>query len=330
MPNKSFAVIITSIASPNKVIKDIAEVCKNDSSKKFYVIGDTKSPKDFSQEGCDFYSVDRQLELGFDLAKDLPTRHYARKNLGYLQAWKDGFEIIVETDDDNFPLSEFWADRSAEVSADFVQKDGWVNVYKLFSKQNIWPRGLPLEHLHASNEMQVISGGKLHCPIQQGLADENPDVDAVYRMILELPFNFDKREPVVLRKGAWCPFNSQNTTWFKEAYPLMYLPSYCSFRMTDIWRSFIAQRIAWTNGWEMLFHNATVIQDRNEHSLLKDFDDEVPGYLQNNKIALALAELKLKEGIAHIYDNLLACYEMMLEKKFISDERELLLVKSWI
>ena len=28
------------------------------------------------------------------------------------------------------------------------------------------------------------------CPIQQGLADRNPDVDAIYRLILPLPFSF--------------------------------------------------------------------------------------------------------------------------------------------
>jgi hypothetical protein len=30
--------------------------------------------------------------------------------------------------------------------------------------------------------------------------------------------------------------------------PLLYLPSHCCFRMTDIWRSFIAQRCLWELG----------------------------------------------------------------------------------
>src|SRR5204863_4881711 len=145
------------------------------------------------------------------------------------------------------------------------------------SEETIWPRGFPLEYLSKVNPELKSKTEKINCPIQQGLADENPDVDAVYRMSQKLPVNFDKCDPVVLGKNSWCPFNSQNTTWFKEAFPLLYLPSYCSFRMTDIWRSFIAQRIAWTCDWSVLFHNSTVWQERNEHSLLKDFEDEVPG-----------------------------------------------------
>ncbi|MBV5271274.1 MAG: DUF288 domain-containing protein, partial [Afipia sp.] len=79
----------------------------------------------------------------------------------------------------------------------------------------------------------------------------NPDVDAIYRLTLPLPQSFREEQPVALGRNVWCPFNSQNTTWWKEAAPLLYLPSFCSFRMTDIWRSFVAQRIAWENGWHI-------------------------------------------------------------------------------
>jgi hypothetical protein len=100
------------------------------------------------------------------------------------------------------------------------------------------------------------------------LADENPDVDAVYRMTSLLPRSFRSDRRVVLGAGVWSPFNSQNTTWWADAFPLMYLPEHCPFRMTDIWRSLVAQRIAWENGWNVLFHEPTVRQQRNEHDLL--------------------------------------------------------------
>jgi hypothetical protein len=61
--------------------------------------------------------------------------------------------------------------------------------------------------------------------------------------------------------------------------------------MTDIWRSFIAQRIAWTCGWNILYHEATMQQDRNQHDLLKDFEDEIPGYLHNARICRQLEDL---------------------------------------
>ena len=76
----------------------------------------------------------------------------------------------------------------------------------------------------------------------------------------------------------------------------MYLPSYCSFRMTDIWRSYVAQRIAWECGWSVLYHEPTVWQERNEHNLMKDFEDEIPGYTNNLNICKTLQALHLKPG----------------------------------
>ena len=39
---------------------------------------------------------------------------------------------------------------------------------------------------------------------------------------------------------AYSPFNSQNTIWFKEIFPLLYLPVSCSMRATDIIRGLVA------------------------------------------------------------------------------------------
>src|SRR3712207_8325265 len=53
------------------------------------------------------------------------------------------------------------------------------------------PRGLPLDAVQvAPPDFQTLPVSEVECPIQQGLADENPDVDAIYRLILPLPQNF--------------------------------------------------------------------------------------------------------------------------------------------
>jgi hypothetical protein len=99
--------------------------------------------------------------------------------------------------------------------------------------------------------------------------------------------------------------------------------------MTDIWRSFIAQRIAWTCGWSVLFHHSTVRQERNDHSLMKDFEDEVPGYVNNAQIVATLTHLPLKTGADHIFENLLTCYQALVDLSVI-DKQEIDLVKAWI
>jgi len=65
--------IITSIANDqHHILKQFAIECKNH-NVDFIVIGDTKSPANFKLEGCDFWSLDRQLTLPFELAKITPA-----------------------------------------------------------------------------------------------------------------------------------------------------------------------------------------------------------------------------------------------------------------
>ena len=99
--------------------------------------------------------------------------------------------------------------------------------------------------------------------------------------------------------------------------------------MTDIWRSFVAQRIAWINGWSILFHEPTVWQERNEHDLIQDFNQEVPGYLYNRAICEALESLNLIAGKEKLNDNLLICYEKLVNMSMIK-EQELVLLDAWL
>lgn len=316
--------IITSIADQEHPILKQYAVESSNHKVPFIVVGDTKSPAKFDLDGCDFYSIERQKTLNFQLTKTLPVRHYARKNLGYLIAISKGAKTIIETDDDNLPFDDFWTNRTKRVSTHLLNNKGWVNVYKYFTETHIWPRGFALEHIKDNLpplEDQVF----IDCPIQQGLADNNPDVDAIYRFTLPLPIIFNKAENIALGIDSFCPFNSQNTTWFKEAFPLLYLPSYCSFRMTDIWRSFVAQRIAWTCGWPILFGKSTVWQERNDHNLLNDFCEEISGYKNNGQIIINLKELNLKEGVENIPENMKLCYKTLIELGFVGTQESILL-----
>jgi len=325
----NFSVVVTSISAPNAVLRELAGQSKA-RGISFYLIGDVASPADFSLDGCEFYSLERQKETGFKIAPMLPTRHYSRKNIGYLLAISAQSRALYETDDDNMPSQDFWRSTESRLCVPSLSGSGWTNVYSYFSEANIWPRGLPLDAIRDSlPAFENLPEIESECPIQQGLADDNPDVDAIYRLVLPLPVRFKKNRQVALGAGTWCPFNSQNTVWFPQAFPLLYLPSYCSFRMTDIWRGFVAQRIAWENGWSVLFRSPNVSQERNEHSLMRDFVDEIPGYMHNRTIGERLEQLKLSPGVENIPDNLICCYEELVRLGVIGTE-EMVLVKMWV
>ena len=86
--------------------------------------------------------------------------------------------------------------------------------------------------------------------------------------------------------------------------------------MTDIWRSFIAQRCLWELNLGLVFHAPEGEQDRNEHNLMKDFEDEIPGYLGNQKITELLLSLKLSKEPGENCNNLYHCYEELSENSF--------------
>lgn len=322
-------IVVTSISAPNGALTEIASGAVANGFD-FLVIGDAKSPSGFELPGCDFYGLERQKGSGLGYAEICPTGHYARKNIGYLLAMRAGAPLIIETDDDNFPRPEFWTAREQLVKAPCVENAGWVNVYRYFNDTLIWPRGLPLDAIQtAVTEFSSLPVKPANSPIQQGLADGNPDVDAIYRLILPLPQKFRTDRRILLGSGSWCPFNSQNTSWWPDAYPLLYLPAHCSFRMTDIWRSFIAQKLAWLNGWSVLFHGPTVWQERNDHDLMRDFAEEMPGYLHNRAICAALDGVDLEPGTEYIQDNLRKCYRRLVDGGWIP-EQELSLLETWL
>jgi STELLO glycosyltransferases len=328
--SKSLTGIVTTIQEPTPSVRCLVEAIDRIDGA-LLVIGDAKGPTRFDVPRSEFFSLEDQLRLPFTLAPLLPVGHYARKNLGYLISFSRRARLLYETDDDNAP-NDAWRIRTLRTDAQKLTQRTWANVYRLFRNDLIWPRGFPLDLVNNPSTFAHDIQAPLEsfeCPIQQGLADSSPDVDAVWRLLLGGEFIFPPSQSVWLPPGTWCPFNSQSTWWWPVAYPLMYLPSHCSFRMTDIWRSFIAQRCLWELGRGLVFHPPEVIQERNVHNLMRDFEQEVPGYLQNQQIARTLTDLSLTSGAGALADNLMSCYEAMVAKGIIP-ALELPLVKAWL
>lgn len=323
--------VITTIQEPTDCVVELVKRLA-DCGGQLVVAGDTKGPASFDTCNTTFLDISAQGRSGFALAEKLPTKHYARKNIGYLEAIRQGAECIYETDDDNRPMST-WTLRSKIIaSGQVVNADtGWVNVYRYFSEENIWPRGLPLDEIQKSVPALVEIQEPLDCPIQQGLVDNAPDVDAIWRLVMDRPFEFSSEmaKTVFLKPGAWCPFNTQSTWWWPIAYPLLYIPSYCSFRMCDIWKSFVAQRCLWAMGKGIAFHASEVIQDRNVHDLNRDFVDEIPGYTLNNTIKETLQSLDLSPSPVAVAENMISCYRALVEAE-IFPEKELDLIQLWV
>lgn len=322
-------IVITSINLPQKAIMVISELCKSD-GWRCVVVGDKKTPKNWKAKNIDFLSLEDQRKFHPKLSEILPLNHYCRKNIGYIYAADNGADIILETDDDNIPLSNFGKNINKLVNGRLVGESDWVNVYKYFTDTLIWPRGNPLDSIFDYGKI-INDNYNSECPVQQYLADGDPDVDAIYRLLFKETLYFRNEDsPVILAKGNWCSFNSQNTLFFKEYFPLLYLPCFVSFRMTDIWRSFVAQTVLWSQGKCLSFSTSSVIQVRNEHNLMNDFNDEVIGYQNNRQICEILKQTSLdwtKE--MSIKSKVISAWTALNVERYVEDE-EILILNKWM
>lgn len=315
--------VITTIHEPTPAVATLDRLLPG----HVIVVADRKTPEGWAFGSTRFLSVDVQSRLPFSSCRHIRIDHYSRKNIGYLRAMLLGADVIYDTDDDNVP-NEGWREREKTCAGDLVSARGWCNVYSFFQEGRIWPRGLALHSLNTPtpSTKAVIS---MECPIQQGLADGDPDVDAIWRLTTPAPkIEFVVGRSVALAENVWCPFNSQTTWWWSEVFPLLFLPTTAPFRMTDIWRSFVAQRCLWASGLgSVVFHSPSeVTQERNAHDLMRDFEDEVPGYLHNDEIVCTLECLTLGLDMS---ENLRSCY-VALVKAGILPAEELTVVDAWL
>jgi hypothetical protein len=320
------SIVITSIFPPTIAVNSFSALKEYDT----IVIGDKKSPPDYPNSSVTFLSVEEQKTLGYSITELLPYNHYSRKNIGYVKAIKNNADIIVDTDDDNIPYED-WTFPEFTGNYELIGKDmGFINVYKIFCDQKIWPRGYPLHLINQKDSLTSSTHfGTEPCNvgIWQGLADEDPDVDALYRLTLDEDCFFEKRSPVVLDSGTICPFNSQNTAFKKAMFPLLYMPSLVEFRYTDILRGLIAQPIMWLYNYKLGFTQATVIQKRNPHDYMRDFQSEIPMYLTGAKIHDFIS--KKIDARFSVGDNLYLAYEALVAEK-VADVKELEIIKCWL
>ena len=327
---KKKCVIITTINEPTETIR------KHINNKEYDVIivGDLKTPDSYKNEDCVFLDVDSQKKIFPELCDLIPYNHYGRKNLGYLYAIKKGYEIIYETDDDNIPHENF--DHVLDFS-DLPQtiKDSkfqWINIFKYFTNNNwIWPRGYPLSNIKQNSKPNFEfdnSKSKKDVAIINGLVENDPDVDAIFRLICNHKVDWDKDKKVIISNENTCPFNTQNTFWIdRSLFIALLIPCSVTFRYCDILKGIIANILLKHFDRNMVYTSPNVTQLRNEHDLMEDFESEVPMYLANENIVSKLMDLKL-EGLS-LQDVMLKIYQKLHHEKIIT-ELDLKICRAWV
>jgi hypothetical protein len=315
-------IVITSIQRPTNQVQAFLR----QPGWRTLFVADQKTPDFDTPEPLECLSAKSQQQCPWSIANLLPWNHYARKNLGYLKAVQNNAPFIFDTDDDNAPIEPWTPQPTSPGIVEAAGAPKWVNVYAHFGARQAWPRGFPLEYIGHCVAPATGHRDTGEVVVWQGMVEGDADVDAIYRLTRPEPVEFRPAPPLVLAAGSYCPFNSQNTLWSREAFPYLYLPATVTFRFTDILRGLVAQRCFWAHGWRLGFQQVTARQARNPHNLLADFRDEIPCYLEVSRVAGILDGLELDRDAA---DNLRQCYRALAAGDIVAPG-ELPLVDSWL
>lgn len=320
----NFFSVITSINPPNNCTKSIVD---SELIKKLIVVADKKSQKQYKQNNCFYFDLFLQQTCPFELKNKIPFNHYSRKNLGYLMAFQMGAELIYDTDDDNLLISGF-NKLGLMTTNQLIQtnsNNSYCNIYRYFTNQFIWPRGLPLDEIKNENKFQLNNLSR-ECDVIQFLANGDTDVDSIYRLIFDKHVKFKENLSISLDKNIFCPTNSQSTIFTKTVFPLLYLPISVSFRFTDILRGIVLKNILDLNSLHLGFKSPIAFQERNKHNYMKDFESEVSMFVNVKKAYIALSSMKRSGSISQ---DLINSYIILHEEEIV-DSEEIKTCETWV
>ncbi len=316
-------IVVTTINYPTVALQQLSHL----KGWHLVVVADKKTPLDWTLEGCDFLSVERQKTLGYRILQYLPWNHYSRKNIGYIWAVAHGARIIYDTDDDNILYNSIPYLSSNEEMSVCTTNNRFFNAYAHFGQPTVWPRGFPLQEVQKPPSYSTEHLRASPC-IQQMLVDNDPDVDAIFRLTRALPISFQPNSPpICLPQGTFCPFNSQSTIFHSEAFWGLVIPITPAFRVCDIWRGYWVQRLLWDIGGNLCFSPPVAYQERNAHNFFSDYINEQDLYLQTPRLIEFLSSWKSESP--HLFDRIHELTKKMVLEGFYKT-REQEFIEAWI
>ena len=314
---------------------------------EFIVVGDRKTPAEAEtfcaqvecESGCHFtyFDVTRQqdyLKRFPRLNRLIPWNSVQRRNVGLIYALEQGNDNVIVIDDDNYliPGSDFVGEHISGLGVPASQKmvstdTGWFNCIAMMQTNFgiVYPRGFALSKRWQAENWKFSD--EIRRPlVNAGLWTGDPDIDALTRMYFpveaRLPLSHDY---LTLAKNCWCPVNTQNTTFHRDAAAISFaivmghefeglkIARYC-----DIWMSWLLRTVMDHFGDAVRYGKPVVQQNRNQHNLFRDLREELPGMELNEAL------IEVCRNASFTGENYLACYRELacqIENAFASHKQ---------
>lgn len=313
--------VTTTIFNISEAINVFLQLPKN---YCIIVIGDLKTPDYFYSNLKNprllflNSSVQKKISENDDFMSKLPWNSFARKNIGYIVAIIAKAKAIWDMDDDNIINSKSRfieiVEKKQKINQNLfkVINCTTINPLSLFTSNltnYIWPRGFPLEIIKTTSHNFEKAEEYGNIFIWQSLADNDPDVDAIFRLTKNHKIFFAKNKALIIQPYQYSPLNAQASIFFPDSYFTLFLPYTVHGRVSDIWRGYIAQTLISNLNGKIIISSPLVIQKRNSHNYLADFISEKNLYEQSSKIIDVLKNLLVEKKNLNIEDIYISLYE---------------------
>lgn len=227
----------------------------------------------------------------------IPNKCHAETSFGFLVAYEEEPDIIIELDDDVFPVKGYnlvnihfrnlFGDNGVTVRS----KNKWYNSMEnliLKNNINIFPRGHPYGDKARKESFTVNScGGK--CVLNMGLWRGFPDLDAITSIhsqgtMLNVEGQRCKRSKVIVDKGTYFAICSMNTSLVPKMIPAFY-QLYMNYmgidRFDDIWSGIFLKKVADHVGDSICLGEPIVYHKKRPRNLFNDLRKELEGIIIN-------------------------------------------------
>jgi len=241
----------------------------------------------------------------------IPKKCHAETSFGFLVAYEENPDVIIELDDDVLPVREsklvdwhlenLFNDAGVTVNS----RGEWYNTIEnleLKTASRPFPRGHPyLKEARSTNYNWVNNGGK--CVLNMGLWTGNLDLDALTilynsgingRLLIEA--NQCKRSKVIVEEGTYFAVCSMNTAFLSKIIPAFY-QLYMNFmtidRFDDIWSGIFLKKITDHLGDKVCLGHPIVYHNKRPRNVFGDLRKELEGLIVNEVLWRIVNEIEL-------------------------------------
>ena len=280
-------IVTTTINAPTEALIKFSQ--KN--GWNLIVVGDLKTPhNEYKKINCVYLTPEYQEITYPELSRVIGWNSIQRRNIGFIEAYNRGAQIIASVDDDNIPLDCWGTDLLVNKIADidvFEHSTGVFDPLTITSYKHLWHRGFPVELLQGREVVKYLGKFKRKILVQADLWNGDPDIDAIARITFRPEVDLSEITTPYSSNGI-SPFNSQNTFLSREVFPIYSVLPFIG-RMDDIWASYILQYYFPQN---LAYHRPSVFQARNPQDLVVNLENEIFGYRNTYKLLKDLPNYK--------------------------------------